>query len=216
LEEVEVPVRRTISLGVLATLLTCLPVAAQDARPASMAVGSATLVPIGHAVLCRRMPSECAPYRKPSPAPVALDVATIEMVAAVNRDVNSAIKPVPDREWKGREESWDYPVDRGDCEDFALRKRQVLASRGIELANLLITVVKQRSGEGHAILTLRTDRGDFVLDNLDWTVRDWRETTYRFVKRQSTESPALWVSLLPAPAAAPPAPMLTADVGTDG
>jgi len=40
---------------------------------------------------------------------------------------------------------------------------------------LLITVVRDKRGDGHAVLTVTTDRGDFILDNqkqlfrLDWS-----------------------------------------------
>ena len=47
-----------------------------------------------------------------------------------------------------------------------LEKRRDLMSKGISLTDLLITVVRKPDGEGHAVLTVRTDEGDYVLDNL--------------------------------------------------
>ncbi len=73
-----------------------------------------------------------------------------------------------------------------DCEDFALLKRRMLIQRGFSAADLLMTVVRKPDGEGHAVLTLRTAEGDFVLDNLASDVKPWFATPYSFVKRQSS------------------------------
>jgi len=86
-------------------------------------------------------------------------------------------------------------VTEGDCEDFALLKRRELAAKGFSLSNLLLTVVRKPDGEGHAILTVRTADGDFVLDNLDPKVRRWNETGYVYVKRQSSRDTGRWLSI---------------------
>jgi predicted transglutaminase-like cysteine proteinase len=62
---------------------------------------------------------------------------------------------------------------------------------------LLITVVKDEFGEGHAVLTVRTDRGDLILDNKRSEIMPWHETGYFFIKRQSARDPLQWVSLIP-------------------
>ena len=67
--------------------------------------------------------------------------------------------------------------------------------KGMSLANLLITVVRKPDGEGHAVLTVRTDKGDFILDNLTDSVRQWDETGYRFLKRQATDHTGRWVTI---------------------
>jgi len=54
---------------------------------------------------------------------------------------------------------------------------------------------RDRDGDGHAVLTVVTDRGDLVLDNQAADILTWQETGYRFVKRQSQGDPNLWVSL---------------------
>ena len=66
---------------------------------------------------------------------------------------------------------------------------------GIPANTLLMTVVRQPNGEGHAVLTVRTDRGDFILDNLDQRVLAWNDTDYTFLKRQSTANTGTWVSI---------------------
>jgi predicted transglutaminase-like cysteine proteinase len=74
-------------------------------------------------------------------------------------------------------------------------KQRDLAAVGVPMSDLLITVVRKPDGEGHAVLTLRTDKGDFVLDNLSDQVRQWDETGYRFLKRQSSTDTGRWVSI---------------------
>ena len=32
-------------------------------------------------------------------------------------------------------------------------------------AALLVTVVREKNGNGHAVLTVKTDKGEFILDN---------------------------------------------------
>ena len=36
-----------------------------------------------------------------------------------------------------------------------------------------MTIVRDQDGEGHAVLTVKTDRGDFVLDNLTDEILPW-------------------------------------------
>ena len=52
-----------------------------------------------------------------------------------------------------------------------------------------------QNGEGHAVLTVRTDRGDYILDNLINRVRLWSETGYRYLKRQAVDHTGHWVSI---------------------
>ena len=63
-------------------------------------------------------------------------------------------------------ERWNYPDDGyGDCEDYVLLKRRMLMQAGWPREALLITVVRDKKGDGHAVLTVKTNRGEFVLDN---------------------------------------------------
>jgi predicted transglutaminase-like cysteine proteinase len=114
----------------------------------------------------------------------------------VNRWVNESIRPVTDLEQWGVVERWSYPdTGKGDCEDYVLLKRRMLMQAGWPREALLITVVRDKKGEGHAVLTVKTDKGDYVLDNQEEQVLLWSETGYRFVKRQSQSDPNLWVAL---------------------
>ena len=60
---------------------------------------------------------------------------------------------------------------------------------------LLITVVRDKNGDGHAILTVKTDKGEYILDNQTDSIMLWSDTGYRFVKRQSQSDPNVWISL---------------------
>ena len=76
-----------------------------------------------------------------------------------------------------------------------LQKRKLLIQAGWPREALLITVVRDKRGDGHAILTVKTDRGEFILDNQTDQILLWADTGYRFVKRQSQTDPNVWVSL---------------------
>jgi predicted transglutaminase-like cysteine proteinase len=93
-------------------------------------------------------------------------------------------------------EKWSYPDDGyGDCEDYALLKRRMLTEAGWPREALLMTVVREKSGDGHAVLTVKTDKGEFILDNQETKILLWSETSYRYVKRQSQSDPNRWVAL---------------------
>lgn len=119
----------------------------------------------------------------------------------VNRIVNIAVKPVTDAEGFGVTENWRIPDisgfygDIGDCEDYALLKRKILAQNGYHYNDLSMAVVKQTNGNIHAVLVVRTDYGDYVLDNLDKRVKPWHATNYGWIKKQSISNPALWVAV---------------------
>lgn len=159
-----------------------------------MAVGNLTSQPIGHYDFCKRRPAECNLRSQSAPAPSVTEYGW-EVVHEINLSVNRAIKPMTDMEMHGVEEYWSYPTTVGDCEDYALLKRRMLMERGFSEQDLLLTVVRRPNGEGHAVLTLRTDEGDFILDNLDDEVRLWTETPYRFLKRQASFHTGRWVSI---------------------
>ncbi|MEI9916274.1 MAG: transglutaminase-like cysteine peptidase [Methylovirgula sp.] len=66
---------------------------------------------------------------------------------------------------------------------------------GLPRQALLMTIVRDLDGEGHTILTVKTNRGEFILDNLRDDIRPWDATGYHFLKRQSQEDPNIWVGI---------------------
>jgi predicted transglutaminase-like cysteine proteinase len=159
----------------------------------SMVIGNVTSQPIGHYDFCQRYRNECGQTRDLMPATMSADAWAL--VNQVNLYVNKTITPATDQDVYGVEEYWAYPVTAGDCEDFALLKRRILIQRGFAPANLLMTVVRKPDGEGHAVLTLRTTQGDYVLDNLSDDVKLWYQTPYSYIKRQASYNAGRWVTI---------------------
>ena len=159
------------------------------------AVGGRTSVPYGWVDFCSRYAADCD-VQPMDPADVDLTPAALKEIERVDRQVNTAVTPVTDMDHWGVVDRWDYPVDgKGDCEDYALLKRNILIHKGYPRQALLMTVVKDHEGEGHAILTVKTNRGEFVLDNLTDKVLAWSDTGYKFIKRQSQSDPNMWQSI---------------------
>ena len=159
-------------------------------------VGAETSIPYGWLDFCRRHDDECD-LGKLKPLDVRLTKESWATLNRVNAFANDAIEPVSNFDhWGTMLDHWDYPVDgKGDCKIYALFKRKLLIERGFPRQALLMTIVRDENGEGHAILTVKTDHGDFVLDNLSPDIRPWDETGYRFVKRQAQDDPNVWLSL---------------------
>jgi predicted transglutaminase-like cysteine proteinase len=154
----------------------------------------AARMPSGLADFCARQPGHCQPVKEQAQA-LRLTHERWDLLNAVNSGINRRIASTTDEKLYGRIEYWTMPDTSGDCEDYVLLKRQMLAESGIPLSSLLITVVQDENGEGHAVLTVPTDLGDLVLDNRRDQILNWRETGYDFVKRQSPESVTAWVAL---------------------
>jgi predicted transglutaminase-like cysteine proteinase len=150
--------------------------------------------PYGFVQFCEAFAAECVP----GPIEERRFVPTAERLSEldeVNRTVNRAIRPATDLELYGVSERWTLPVAKGDCEDYALLKRQILLRHGWPASALLMTVVRDEQGEGHAVLTARTAQGDFILDNKAEEVKLWHRTPYEFVMRQSYLNPKVWMAL---------------------
>jgi predicted transglutaminase-like cysteine proteinase len=157
-------------------------------------VNGATSVPIGHADFCRRNPGDCQ-INADLVEDVQLTPAKWKELLAVNSYFNTTIVPETDEQLYHVEEYWTYPHGYGDCEDIALAKRRQLIQDGWPASTVLMAVAKDKDGEGHAVLMVRTDRGDLILDNQDSTVRDWKDSPYHFLKRQSQANAADWVGI---------------------
>ncbi|MGI6247076.1 MAG: transglutaminase-like cysteine peptidase [Pseudochelatococcus sp.] len=151
--------------------------------------------PVGWEDFCGRNAAACR-IRDDRPGSVTLDARTWSLILKVNMDVNAAVSPLSDEEHWGVAESWDFPDDGfGDCEDYVLQKRRLLHRAGLPLAALMITVVRDLEDAGHAVLTVRTDRGDLILDNKRDRVLNWADTGYKYIKRQANLNPNRWVAL---------------------
>jgi predicted transglutaminase-like cysteine proteinase len=185
---------RIIFVAVLAaSSIDVLPAVAGE--PAHALVSEVTQPPRGWVEFCIEYDPECR--TKPSaPREVVLTTKAWKDLERVNLWVNTHIQPMTDLEHWGVADRWNYPDDGyGDCEDYALQKRKMLMQAGWPREALLVTVVRDNEDEGHAVLTVITDKGDYVLDNKNDFIVLWSDTGYHFVKRQTQSDPNVWVSL---------------------
>jgi predicted transglutaminase-like cysteine proteinase len=193
-------IRRAVGLFVLGLSLAAAPAVAQGLQPTDFTniafapTGTLTSIPIGEVDFCRRNAAACRPHAQVVAA-VHLTPANWQQLLDINSYFNTTIVPETDLKLYRVAEFWTYPHGFGDCEDIALAKQRRLIEHGWPASALLMTVVKEADGEGHAVLMVRTDRGDMILDNQDSVIRDWKDSPYRFLKRQSQQNPAQWVSI---------------------
>lgn len=172
--------------------------AGQDYRSRTMRVFGPADPPYAFWRMCEEFPSQCTRGRTVDDRFEATGERMVEL-AAINRYVNATIEPITDIELYGVSDYWTLPTrGRGDCEDYALQKRKMLIEAGWPASALLITVVRDERMEGHAILTARTQQGDYILDNKNDEIKLWSRTGYRYVMRQSFIDPKSWVALDPA------------------
>jgi len=83
----------------------------------------------------------------------------------LNSTINSQVIYTTDKAQFGKAEHWQAATTMGDCEDYALRKRQVLIERGVEPSLLKLATCWTETKEYHAVLIVTTPIGDFILDN---------------------------------------------------
>lgn len=158
---------------------------------------NSVLPPFGYVDFCSRHPMQCEVVGGPERLDLSREL--LDEIVAVNNAVNKSIKPIEDRDHYGIDEYWTIPVDNaGDCEEYVIMKRDALIRRGLSSSTLLITIVKHLNIDAHhAVLLLRTNRGDYVMDNLREEIVLWNAAQYKFIMRQSYVHPNLWVRLEP-------------------
>lgn len=143
---------------------------------------------------CARFADQCVAG---APTVLALDDRTMQQLAAVNHAVNTAIKPEDDKAHYGRDEFWTIPTDGfGDCEDYALTKRKALLEAGLPASALRLAVVYSIKTALHAVLTVATDKGDLVLDNISDAIVPWNATEFTWIMVQDKADPLRWDSLM--------------------
>jgi predicted transglutaminase-like cysteine proteinase len=153
------------------------------------------LPPVGFVKFCASNPEDCQPVGG-NPNRLTMEPGRWNLLYQVNTYVNGKVTPVSDQDLYGEPEHWAYPTDAGDCEDYLLLKKRYLEGLGFPPEALLITVVLDEKNEGHAVLTVTTNGGDFVLDNRRNEILRWSDTHYTYLKRQSPSDPRQWVALM--------------------
>ncbi|ESQ81435.1 hypothetical protein AEAC466_21455 [Asticcacaulis sp. AC466] len=130
---------------------------------------------------------------------IGKDRDALKTLQRVNGDVNATLVSDTDQDIYQVNDYWNAPGlvkgNRADCEDYALQKRRELVRLGMPAAAMGIAIVRTRTGESHAVLVVATTDGDYVLDNLSYSVKRWNQTGYTWVSRQLATEGLTWVSL---------------------
>ena len=192
----------TAGVAFLSLALFCTSAVASDsaasvavnAKPTTALTFGKSLPPVGYVEFCSHGQAECKSKFKDAGV-LAMSPENWNMLHQVNTYVNGKIRPKSDIELYHVAEKWTYPTSSGDCEDYVLLKKRYLQSMGFSADQLLITVLLDEKSEGHAVLTIVSDNGDFILDNRRDDILRWDQTPYKFLKRQSQQDPKQWVSL---------------------
>ena len=191
--------RRVLLLMAFAAAVTSGGMSLASARPLTPKAASPATVEVARPTaawsrFCAQHPAECA-VDLAEPEIIPLTPQVLASITSVNASVNRTVRPMTDLEHWGVADRWDFPDDgKGDCEDIQLLKRKLLVETGLPRRAMRMTVVIDRNGEGHAVLTVRTSKGDLVLDNARDSVLTSRQTGYEFVKREGSDGRS-WVWL---------------------
>ena len=106
-----------------------------------------------------------------------------KLAERINSDVNARVTYKSDLEQFDTPEFWEMAGKFGDCEDYALAKRNALLQAGWDKTSLGLCIC-EAFGNGHCCLWVETDKGSFILDN-----------NYAFPVKPS-ELPYKWESML--------------------
>ncbi len=167
-------------------------------QSSTMKGGASTFPPLGHRELCNRHASQCrfvAGRTSTRKGAIILTGARWQQLKQVNYRINRKIIARSDRRTYKKLDFWSLSGRYGDCEDYALRKRQALLKQGWPSSALLLTTARDHLKRPHAVLVVKTNKGDYVLDNLNSSVKPWRSVPYQWLKQQSQGNPGRWVSL---------------------
>jgi predicted transglutaminase-like cysteine proteinase len=191
--------RLCLALGLWTSGLA-LPAGAIDLHRdlAVMSAKKPAVPPLAHARFCLRHPGQCAPI----PAKRSRHISSAKPFSELQRInllVNRSIEPQRDRMDRGLADRWSLGGRRGDCEDYALLKRKRLLDLGWSSRDLRIATALTPEGIGDAVLVVRLEGQDLVLDNKTGAIHLWSQTGYRFLKVQSELDPRAWMSVAPHP-----------------
>jgi predicted transglutaminase-like cysteine proteinase len=159
--------------------------------------GHQVMPPYGYIGLCLRDASQCKGGTDILHRVIMTDEKHADL-ERINDWVNDNVPQYPDKTLYGQPEYWSVATNRGgDCEDIALLKQKLLMARGWPMDALLIAIVRDWSGSGHAVLIVIADQGWFTLDNKTWRIWRGEDMPYTFVKRQSRYRPYIWTDAMP-------------------
>ena len=132
----------------------------------ALSVGRTSLDKRWRAVAGQRVGGQAAAY-----AAALRGHSDVARVEAVNRYVNHHVQFVDDSRQYGRADLWSAASDtlrrgRGDCEDYAIAKLQMLRAAGVSDRDLYLVIAKDLVRRAdHALLVVRAGGRMLVLDN---------------------------------------------------
>ena len=148
-------------------------------------IQTAAVTPLAMQYFCAQHKSECAGGGR---SQVTMSPSLMGVLKQVNGRINQAIRPERDTA-----DVWELNPASGDCEDYVLSKRSALIRQGVSAGALRIAYTHTRRGEPHAVLLVRTNEGDYVLDNLNSTVKSLSASGYR-IRTLSSPNPTRWTA----------------------
>lgn len=152
--------------------------------------GESSSRPLAHSQYCVRDPSFCLAVE---PERVELTEALYEELEGVEDEVNKSIIWLSDQSNFGRKEYWSLPRHGlGDCEDYALLKRQMLLKKGWPAGAFRLMKVMEWNGAVHMVLVVSTNKGDLILDNMAYEIRSWEDMPYASIRVQNLKNPTVW------------------------
>jgi len=158
-----------------------------EASASEMTTAGPIIVNAGAVNYCKAHPKYCG--RSTRTDKLELTPERWRVLNQVNERVNASMRHVDDGEF----DQWSHDdKPTGDCEDFALRKRRELIDAGWPAHVLLIATAKIWTGEGHAVIVVVTDRGDYIMDNLQRYVVHWEDVSYEWIRKQSPRDGTRW------------------------
>lgn len=148
------------------------------------------------------------PHEAQSSVITEIPASTLEMTPelmrtlnSVNQRINQQIVWRSDQDVYGVAEYWTLPLSNqtgreGDCEDYALEKRQALIDHGIPASALALATATSAATGYHAVLVVHTDQGDLVLDNATPWILSWAEAPYTWQTIQASGDILHWRAVL--------------------
>ncbi len=180
----------------IATTVSAVPLGGLAKNPAAsrpgqfMTTSRPTIAPIAFAKFCDNAADQCV--RIGDRDTVELTKQKRTELQRINSEINTSIAYVG--ELDGQDE-WKLNPASGDCDDYAVTKRQRLLRAGWPSGALRIATARTTDGVGHAVLVVSTSQGDLVLDNRTNVVKPWKSVDLKWIKIQSHENPRVWLKL---------------------
>ena len=115
----------------------------------------------------------------------------VQRLATINGKVNNSILQVRDQS----KDMWRVAIDKGDCEDIALRKKRDLVRAGMTRLQLPLVAVLTPKGEPHIVLGVLDENGQraWILDNMTDQMMRWERIPHKITRMESPIVGGKWL-----------------------